>query len=127
MKNTVKIALCAIMMAVCTTALQAQENNQSNNQRMTREQLAEAQGKHIAYELAFDEQATQKFLATWLAFRRGLDSWCRSHAERCQDEQRPCGERFDSSGCVQTDHRRLRRHRLLGQLQGVDIHADSHR
>ena len=70
MKNIVRIALCAIMMAVCTTAVQAQDNNQSNKQRMTREQLAEAQGKHIAYELAFDEQTTQKFLATWLDYQK---------------------------------------------------------
>lgn len=69
MKNILKIAFCAIMMAVCTTAVQAQ-NNQSNKQRMTREQLAEAQGKHIAHELAFDEHTTQKFLATWLDYQK---------------------------------------------------------
>ena len=69
MKNIVKIALCAIMMAVCTTAVQAQ-NSQSNEQRMSREQLAEKQGKYIARELAFDEQTTQKFLATWLDYQK---------------------------------------------------------
>ena len=70
MKNIARIALCAIMMAVCTTAVQAQDNNQSNKQRMTREQLAEKQGKYIAHELAFDEQTTQKFLATWLDYQK---------------------------------------------------------
>jgi cytochrome c556 len=70
MKNILRIALCAIMMAVCTTAVQAQDNNQSNKQRMTREQLAEKQGKYIARELAFDEQTTQKFLATWLDYQK---------------------------------------------------------
>ena len=70
MKNIVKIALCAIMMAVCTTAVQAQDNNPSNKQRMSREQLAEKQGKYIANELAFDEQTTQKFLATWLDYQK---------------------------------------------------------
>ncbi|MCR5679118.1 MAG: hypothetical protein K6G08_02765 [Prevotella sp.] len=70
MKNIVKIALCAIMMAVCTTAVQAQDNNPSNKQRMSREQLAEKQGKYIARELAFDEQTTQKFLATWLDYQK---------------------------------------------------------
>ena len=70
MKNIVRIALCAIMMAVCTTAVQAQDNNQSNRQRMTREQLAEAQGKHIAYELAFDEQTTQKFISTYIDYQK---------------------------------------------------------
>ena len=38
MKKIVRIALCAIMMAVCTTAVQAQDNNQSNKQRMERSQ-----------------------------------------------------------------------------------------
>jgi len=70
MKNIVKIALCAIMMAVCTTAVQAQDNNPSNKQRMSREQLAEKQGKYIARELAFDEQTSQKFLATWLDYQK---------------------------------------------------------
>ena len=70
MKNILRIALCAIMMAVCTTSVQAQDNNQSNKQRMTREQLAEKQGKYIAHELAFDEQTTQKFLATWLDYQK---------------------------------------------------------
>lgn len=69
MKNIARIALCAIMMAVCTTAVQAQ-NSLSNEQRMSREQLAEKQGKYIARELAFDEQTTQKFLATWLDYQK---------------------------------------------------------
>ena len=69
MKNIVRIALFAVMMALCTTAVQAQ-NNQSNEQRMSREQLAEKQGKYIAHELAFDEQTTQKFLATWLDYQK---------------------------------------------------------
>ena len=70
MKNIVRIALCAIMMAMCTTAIQAQDNNQSDKQRMTREQLAEAQGKHIAYELAFDEQTTQKFIEAYQDYQK---------------------------------------------------------
>ena len=59
MKKIFSIALCTIMMVMCTTAVQAQDNNQSNKQRMTREQLAEKQGKYIAHELAFDEQTMQ--------------------------------------------------------------------
>ena len=69
MKNIVRFALCAIMMTVYTIAVQAQDN-QSNKQRMSREQLAEKQGKYIAHELAFDEQTTQKFLATWLDYQK---------------------------------------------------------
>ena len=64
MKRIFNIACCAIMMAVCTTAVQAQDN-QSKKQRMSREQLAEAQAKHIAYDLALDDATTQKFVKTF--------------------------------------------------------------
>ena len=69
MKNKVKFALCAIMMAMCTTAVQAQ-NNQSNEQRMSREQLAEAQAKHISHELALDDATSKKFIVTYLNYQQ---------------------------------------------------------
>ena len=72
MKNIVRIALCAIMMAVCTTAVQAQ-NNQSNEQRMSREQLAEAQAKHISHELALDDATSKKFIETYIDYQK--DVW----------------------------------------------------
>ena len=70
MKNIVRIALCAIMMAVCTTAVQAQDNNPSNKQRMTREQLAEAQAKHISHELALDDATSKKFIGTYIDYQK---------------------------------------------------------
>ena len=69
MKNIVRIALCAIMMAVCTAAVQAQ-NNQGNEQRMSREQLAEAHARHIAHELALDDQTAQKFIAAYQDYQK---------------------------------------------------------
>ena len=70
MKNIVRIALCAIMMAVCTTAVQAQDNTPSNKQRMTREQLAEAQAKHISHELALDDATCKKFIDTYIDYQK---------------------------------------------------------
>ena len=70
MKNIVRIALCAIMMAVCTTAVQAQNNTPSNKQRMTREQLAEAQAKHISHELALDDATCKKFIDTYIDYQK---------------------------------------------------------
>lgn len=70
MKNIVRIALCAIMMAVCTTAVQAQDNTPSNKQRMTREQLAEAQAKHISHELALDDATSKKFIGTYIDYQK---------------------------------------------------------
>jgi len=69
MKRIFSIAICAIMMAVCTTAVQAQDN-QSKKQRMSREQLAEAQAKHIAYDLALDDATTQKFVKTFCDYQQ---------------------------------------------------------
>ena len=69
MKRIFSIAICAILMAVCTTAVQAQDN-QSKKQRMSREQLAEAQAKHIAHELALDDATTQKYVATYKAYQQ---------------------------------------------------------
>ena len=69
MKRIFSIAICAIMMAVCTTAVQAQDN-QSKKQRMSREQLAEAQAKHIAYDLALDDATTQKFVKTFSDYQQ---------------------------------------------------------
>jgi hypothetical protein len=69
MKNIVRIALCAIMMAVCTTAVQAQ-NNPTNKQRMTREQMAEAQANHISHELALDDATCKKFIDTYIDYQK---------------------------------------------------------
>ena len=70
MKRIFSIALCTIMMVMCTTAIQAQDNNQSNKQRMTREQLAEAQAKHISHELALDDATSKKFIVTYLGYQQ---------------------------------------------------------
>jgi len=69
MKRIFSIAICAIMMAVCTTAVQAQDN-QSKKQRKSREHLAEAQAKHIAYDLALDDATTQKFVKTFCDYQQ---------------------------------------------------------
>jgi len=69
MKKMLSIAICAIMMAVCSTAVQAQ-NNPSNQQRLSREELAEKQARHIAHELALDDATTQKYVATYKAYQQ---------------------------------------------------------
>lgn len=69
MKKMLSFAICAIMMAVCSTAVQAQ-NNSSNQQRLSREELAEKQARHIAHELALDDATTQKYVATYKAYQQ---------------------------------------------------------
>ena len=53
--------LTVIMAAFCGTAY-AQK---SDKQRMSREQLAEVQARHIAQQLAFDDETTAKFVDTY--------------------------------------------------------------
>lgn len=66
MKNVCKIALMAIMMVTFSIAAQAKDND-GKKQRMTREQMAEAQAKHIANEIALDDATTQKFVEAFTA------------------------------------------------------------
>ena len=69
MKKMLSFALCAIMMAVCSTAVQAQ-TEQSKKQRISREELAEKQARHIAHELALDDATTEKYVATYKAYQQ---------------------------------------------------------
>ncbi len=67
MKHLMKTFVVAIMMiASCATAF-AQGTTQRPNQkqRLSREQLAEVQAKHIANELAFSDDITGKFVKTF--------------------------------------------------------------
>jgi len=70
MKKILTTALCAIMMAMCTTAVQAQKP--SEKQRMTREQMSEAQARNIAKELKLDEATTKKFVDTFSEYRKEM-------------------------------------------------------
>ena len=63
MKNLLKINLMALLVLVFCTIGAAQDQQQ----RLSREQLAEKQARHIAHELAFDDATTQQFIATYCA------------------------------------------------------------
>ena len=57
----------AIAMLFTSINMSAQSNNQ---QRQSREQLAEKQARHIAHELALDDATTQKYVATYKAYQQ---------------------------------------------------------
>ncbi len=63
MKHIIRTFVIAIMMIASCTTVFAQQNTQK--QRMPREQLAEVQAKHIAGELAFSDAVTEKFVKTF--------------------------------------------------------------
>ncbi len=69
MKKILTIALCAIMLAVCSTSVQAQDKSK-NRQHISREELAVKQAKHIANELAFDDATTERFTQTFCEYQK---------------------------------------------------------
>ena len=73
MKKVFRILLTTIMMVTFSTALSAQEANThqpSKKQRMSREQMAEMQAKHISRQLALDDATSQKFIETFSAYQK---------------------------------------------------------
>ena len=63
MRQIVKSMMVALMMiATCTVAF---AQPQGKKQRMSREQLAEVQARHIAEQLAFSDDVTAKFVSVF--------------------------------------------------------------
>ena len=63
----ISMMVIAIAMLFSSINTFAQSNNQ---QRLSREELAEKQARHIAHELALDDATTQKYVATYCAYQK---------------------------------------------------------
>ncbi len=75
MKRTIRtIAILTVLVALDATASAQQKNTQQSDrqQRITREQLAEVEARHIAGELAFSDIATEKFIAAYCSYRKEI-------------------------------------------------------
>lgn len=59
------LALAMIMAFALNANAQQTNNAQTDRQRMTREQLAEVQARHIAKVVGLDEAMTQKYVETY--------------------------------------------------------------
>ena len=73
MKKVFRILLTTVMMVAFSVGVSAQEANAqkpSKKQRMSREQMAEMQAKHIARQLALDDATSQKFTETFSAYQK---------------------------------------------------------
>ena len=73
MKYIIRTFVIAIMMiASCATIFAQQNTSQRPNQkqRISREQLAEVQAKHIANELSFSDAVTEKFVKTYCNYQK---------------------------------------------------------
>lgn len=68
MKHLIRtFVIASMMIASCAIAFAQQSTTQRTDpkQRISREQLAEVQAKHIASELAFSDAETEKFVKTY--------------------------------------------------------------
>jgi len=83
MKNIVRIALSAIMMVMCTTAVMAQSN--ISQQHISREELAQRQAEYISRQLALEDAVSQQFVAAYVDYQKEV--WAlgpRLHRDRQQ-------------------------------------------
>ncbi len=68
MNRLFKILTITLAVATCNLTL----NAQNNKQRISREELAKTQARHIATELAFDEATTLKFTETYCNYQKEI-------------------------------------------------------
>lgn len=68
MKNIIRLLLLVVSLTAFSGAVSAQ----NRKQRLTREQLAEVQAKHIAKEMAMDKATSQRFIKTFCQFQRDI-------------------------------------------------------
>ena len=99
MKSLLKINMMAVFLLIFCTIGTAQDKQQ----RLSREQLAEKQAKHIAQELAFDEANTQQFIDTYCAYQQEV--WAlgpKRQAEPKNDEEaeQAIKEHFERSQAI---------------------------
>ena len=86
MKSIIRLLLLVVALTTFCGTVSAQ----TGKQRLTREQLAEVQAKHIAKEMAMDDATSQRFIDTFCQFQR--DIWAlgprpkRSHRQMTDEE-----------------------------------------
>ena len=71
MKAIIKTIMLAVIMAAFCGTVSAQAQ-QGKKQRISREQLAEVQARHIANQMAFDDVTSQKFIDAYCDYQREL-------------------------------------------------------
>lgn len=61
-----------LLLVVAFTAFSGTVSAQNNKQRITREQLAEAQAKHIAEKIEMDKATSKRFMEAYCQFQREI-------------------------------------------------------
>ena len=70
MKGIIRILFLVVALTTFCGTISAQTGKQ--RQRLTREQLAEVQAKHIAKEMKMDDATSQRFIDTFCQFQRDI-------------------------------------------------------
>ena len=70
MKNIIRLLLLVVTFTAFSFTAMAQNYGKANKQRLTREQLAEVQARHIAKDLAFDEATSKRFIKTYCNYQQ---------------------------------------------------------
>ena len=70
MKKILFVVFMLASMAMSCTLVSAQ--NMVHRQRLTREQLAESQARHIAADLALDETVGKRFMETYINCQKDI-------------------------------------------------------
>ena len=70
MKGIIRILFLVVALTTFCGTISAQTGKQ--RQRLTREQLAEVQAKHIAKEMKMDDETSQRFIDTFCQFQRDI-------------------------------------------------------
>lgn len=78
MRRMIKALVIAVVMTACCATTYAQRMTRpyvDKEQRISREQLAEVQARHIAKELSFDDAVTAKFVKVYCDCQRKSGLW----------------------------------------------------
>lgn len=101
MRQLVKSVMVALMViATCTAAFAQSQGKQSQGkkQRMSREQLAEVQARHIADQLALNDELTSKFVSVFCQQQKEI--WAlgpRLGRKSATTDEEQIQQRFDRS------------------------------
>lgn len=100
MEKIIRTLLLAVMMTACCVTTNAQDKGK---QRISRKQLAETQARHIAQQLAFDDETTAKFVDTYSRCQKEVWSLAprkrvgKGASKNDRETEEAIEERFDRS------------------------------
>ena len=89
-----KLWLVAALMLMGTTTISAQNNQR---QRLTREELADKQARHIAQTMAFDEATTKQFVETYTACLKGARKQANAQQQTEAEAKQDIARQFERS------------------------------